>query len=260
MIIPLMLVTNLITSLKKQLKENWVSLFLDLIGIIFIFIITVIGWNLADSIHQDEAKQKNTPLFKYGYNRENQSIIVDFGNDFSPVTILWLIPKTNTATIKATTTLVGILKNDLEVNDIVKKTELFIQLNGGRPIEDDNFRAYLKCKILDGFEDFSSTLSGFPIGVEIKYVVRGTVDVKTHYDLILLKNFDFGSLQVYLAPSLNSASTSETELKNYLLERGNNKLDQLLQRISYDEGKPYLDEKGACSETSEQFFEIPLQE
>lgn len=237
-------------SFKMQWKNKWVTILID-VGIAFA--ILYLGYSLNTSLHDEDVKQRTTPLFKYVYDQTNKIIGVNPGDDFSPVAITWMIPEIDTLTST------GFIKNSLSIEeDVIEKVIFgnlaYITKKFGNPIEGD-FNSYFECIVLNQFGlEASQTLEGFPIGVKIDYIVRGDPNIKSNYDLILLRSFDINPIQVHVFPNLR-----EAQLKNVLFEKGNQKFNQIIERTFYDKNHPYIDGNGNCSQFTEPFLKIPLK-
>ena|SRR3989338_2498212 len=234
---------------KKQWKGQWVVIIIEIgiaSGVFYL------GNSFVQSLHDSDVTQKTTPLFKYTYDKTDDVIKVDSGDDFSPVTIMWLIPEIFTATSTVKT------QNDFPIQDIVKWTIMdnlhYLLEKTNNPFS-DNFEAYFKCIVLNSFGlESSGFLEGFPIGVEIRYIVRGDATIKSNYDLLKLRRFDISPLQIHSFPNV-----SGTDLKNVLLEKGNYRFKQIVEKTSYDENNTYMNKDGTCRQTTEPFSKIPLK-
>ncbi len=243
------------SSFRKQLSEQWVSILIEVFIALFVFVagiyFSIVLHNIDTKQHDNEVKQKNTPLFKYNYDQINKIISIYPGDDFSSVLVVWLIPEIGTATSTV------IVKNSLAINDITERvissgiTDFKFDSN---PFS-NNFEAYLRCIILNQFGlETKDILEGFPVGVEIHYVVRGDTSLKINYDLLLLRSFDKEPLQVYTFPNL-----AESQMKEWLLEKGNKRFKQIFERISYDKNNAYLGQDETCNQTTERFFQKSLK-
>lgn len=229
------------------MKEQWVIILTNIIIAIAIF---YLGISFSASLRNEDIRQRTSPLFKYIYDQNSGTISIDSGDDFSPVTIDWILPSSTA------TPLVALTKNNLSMKEDIIEKVFFLSLGGfhekfGNLIEGD-LVGYLECIVLNQFGlEVSKTLEGFPIGIKIRYIVRGNPEIKTSYNLILLRSFDGEFVQIHPFPYLE-----ESQLRNALLEKGSYRFNEIVKRLSsyYDEKSSYMNEDGTCNQKTEQFY------
>ncbi len=240
------------SSFKKQWKEQWVTISIELSTAFFIFLL---GIYFSSSLYSQDVRQRTAPLFRYAYNSANQTISVDSSDDFSPITIVWMIPQINTSTST------NILKNNLSIEEDIIENTIFRNLSylvekmGNSNSIQGNFHTFFRCIILNQFGlEPSQNLEGFPVGIEIKYIVRGDPRIKSNYDLILLRGFDTNFIQIN-----TFQNQGEFQLKNALLERGNLRFKKIIEQTTYDKNNQYTNPDGTCRQTTELYIETSLK-
>ncbi len=211
-----------------------------------------------------EDKKYSSPLFKYSYNSDRKVIEQNTGDNFLGIQTIWEVPLPSDDKAAKTATSTGYLKSSLPISDIIDAimNDQDIRGNMLNPY-DPNARGYVNCEILGSLSEQQATTSSvltFPIGVITKYLVKGdAVDggslLRTNYDLLILRDFSTGPIQILTIPNV-----SESFLSRFLLVNGSNELSRIINLDHFDKNRQYLNSEGICNQTMTSVILMPLKE
>lgn len=232
-------------NIKDQIVGTWL--------IIFVTIIT--AWWIPSNWREDDFIRQNDPLFKYSYNEDRKTINIDTGNDFNPVSVIWMFPDIDTATstggIKNSFSL-NYLTNSIANNLAFKHPDIVNPFN--KKVEE-----WLWCNILPEFmnppSDMPDALIGYPVGVETTYKIRGQQGFFRNYDLLQLRDFSniYSSVQIY---TINNVGYEFVAKK---IEEGAKNMEKIINRNAYDVNGMYRDYDGTCNVKLDRVLRIPIR-
>lgn len=235
-----------IVSVKRIIKDPVAILaFLTLIATFI-----VIGQNALyrywDQIYEAQ------PFFTYTYDEGMRVINLKPSGDFNIEYTEWFMPSlTATSTGRRTS---GVISMD-DITSGVIDDFLFdgkLSLNPSDP----NVQGWVRCQLLNQFTldsqgGSTSTIPGFPIGLDTLYMYKGTPKLLNNLNVLFLSDTDLP------LPEVTSYPLSKEELIK-VLSSGSDEMASVLKRAPYDKSQNYLNSDGTCRQLDYQLMELPL--